>query len=36
MVANGENMVRKWLKATHVPELIIDVPWPLAVQLENK
>lgn len=36
MVANGENMDKRWQKETHVPGHIIGVLWPLVVQSANK
>lgn len=36
MDANGESMVRKWLKGTLALGLIIVVPWELVAQLENR
>jgi hypothetical protein len=36
MVANGENMDKRWQKETHVPGHIIGVPWQLVVQSANK
>lgn len=36
MVANGESTAKRWQKEIHVLELIIDVPWPLVAQFENK
>ena len=36
MVANGENMAKKWPKETHVPGLIIDALWQLVALFANK
>jgi len=36
MDANGESMGRRWRRETLVLELIIDAPWLLVAQFENK